>query len=481
MPADAVAALIVSIVLLAAAWRYGRRRQTLVALAAIAAAGIVIRLLAAAEPTLHEWDEQFHALVAKHLSVNPLVPALYDPPLLPYDYQDWMTNGVWLHKPPLSLWLMAAAIRIAGPVEIALRLPSVLVSTFGVLLTFLIGRRLFDERVGLLAAGFHAVNGLLVALVSGRAPVDHVDTALITVVAAGVWLALREVERPTIASQAVLGAAVGAGLLTKWFPALVVLPIWLVYAVGQKASPLRLAARALVVCAGAALVAGPWAMYIARTFPAEAMWEWRYGLAHSTGSLEGHAEPPWFYLEAMPRFFGELVFIPVVVFAWRAIKERTAARSMILCWALVPYVVFSLAATKMPAYVMIAAPAIFIMEAAVWLEWAAALQRRPSLVGRVALAVLLLLPARYVLRPGGPFTIVRERPEWVVRLQRIDPRAQSARAVLFNVPRPIAAMFYLPSLAYASMPTDTDLRSVADAGYEAFIYDEATGAVRPVR
>jgi Dolichyl-phosphate-mannose-protein mannosyltransferase len=478
MPADALAVLAVSIALVAAAWRFGRREQTGLSLAAIVATALAVRLLAAAEPTLHEWDEQFHALVAKRLAANPLVPALYDPALLPYDYRNWMANAVWLHKPPVALWLMAGAFRIAGPSELAIRLPSVLLGTLGVVFTFLIARRLFDQRVALLAAAFHAVNGLLVGLVSGRAPVDHVDTALVTVVAAGIWLALREIERPTIGRQALLGAAIGLGLLTKWFPALIVLPVWLLAAIWREAATQRVIARAMTIGAAAALVAGPWAIYIARAFPSEAMWEWRYGLAHSTGALEGHAEGPLFYLAAMPRFFGELVFVPLGVFIWKAVKQPSPARVTTLSWAAIAYLVFSLAATKMPAYVMIAAPAVFIMEAAIWMEWATAFERKRTLAVRVALAVLLVLPARYVLRPGGPFTTERQRPDWVARLQNIDERARSSRAVLFNVPRPIAAMFYLPCTAYSGMPADADLRLVRTAGYTAYIYDEGTGAIR---
>jgi len=86
---------------------------------------------------------------------------------------------------------MAGSMRVFGVNELAMRLPSLLLSTGAVLLTFLIGRVLFNERVALLATGFHAVNGFLVALSAGRRVADHVDTALVFFVALGIWVALK--------------------------------------------------------------------------------------------------------------------------------------------------------------------------------------------------------------------------------------------------------------------------------------------------
>ena len=146
-------------------------------------------------PFLHPWDERYNALVAKHLAAHPLLPTLYDRPLLPYDYRNWRANHVWLHKPPLALWLMAASLRLFGAAGWAVRLPSILLSTFAILLTYDLGRRLFDSGTGLVAAGLQAVHGYLIALAAGRVPVDHVDSVLIAVVELGVWLAVVAVDR----------------------------------------------------------------------------------------------------------------------------------------------------------------------------------------------------------------------------------------------------------------------------------------------
>jgi hypothetical protein len=66
------------------------------------------------DPFLILWDEQYHALVAKNLMQNPLVPKLYANPLLEYDYRNWTGNEIWLHKQPLFLWQIALSLKLLG-------------------------------------------------------------------------------------------------------------------------------------------------------------------------------------------------------------------------------------------------------------------------------------------------------------------------------------------------------------------------------
>src|SRR4051812_1318969 len=88
--------------------------------------GLALRCyMAGLDPFLHEWDECFHALVARNMMDHPLVPMLRKGQLLPYDYQQWVGNTVWLHKQPLFLWQMALSMKLFGVSEFALRLPSI--------------------------------------------------------------------------------------------------------------------------------------------------------------------------------------------------------------------------------------------------------------------------------------------------------------------------------------------------------------------
>ena len=135
----------------------------------------LLRLYVGTDLFLHEWDERYHALVAKNLMTDPLKPMLYANPVLLYDYRDWSTNHVWLHKQPFPLWCMALSMKIFGVNEIALRLPSVGLSTLSVLGTFLIGKHLFDAKTGTIAAFLHAIHCLSIELTVGCSSTEHFD------------------------------------------------------------------------------------------------------------------------------------------------------------------------------------------------------------------------------------------------------------------------------------------------------------------
>lgn len=108
----------------------------------------------------HIWpfDEAFVAEVARemHVSGDFVVPRLGGLP--------------FLEKPPLHYTAVAAAYRVFGVTPFAARLPSALAGLLTLGLTYFIGRRLFDRRVGLCAAWmlttmflfFHATHSCLI-------------------------------------------------------------------------------------------------------------------------------------------------------------------------------------------------------------------------------------------------------------------------------------------------------------------------------
>src|SRR5215203_5501659 len=83
-------------------------------------------------------DESFHAVVARNLLKHPLTPTLIDRPVLEYDYTDWLTNHVWLHKPIMPLWQIALSFALLGVNTFALRLPSAILATAATGLTYAI-------------------------------------------------------------------------------------------------------------------------------------------------------------------------------------------------------------------------------------------------------------------------------------------------------------------------------------------------------
>jgi 4-amino-4-deoxy-L-arabinose transferase len=477
-----LAAFAVLLACCALSLRLYRRGRPGAAALVLAAAGLLLRSYAGADLFLHPWDERYHALVAKHLAVHPLVPTLYDRPLLPFDVRNWRANHVWLHKPPLALWLMAASLRLFGASDLAVRLPSLLLSALAILLTYDLGRRLFDAGTGLLAAGLHAVHGYLIALAAGRVPVDHVDCALIAVVELGVWLALAGAGRRRVASSLAVGLLTGLAVLTKWLPGLLIVPVWLALVLAREKprgsrALASVAARLLLLLTAATAVALPWQIYIRAAFPREAAWEAAYNAQHFTIPVEGLGGSPLFYLENLPHYFGGLVYLPLGWLVWRLAKrEDVASLAPLAAWIAVPFLVFSLAATKMTAYVFTAAPALLLVTARFW-TWLAAHPRPPggARLRQAVLALLLLLPLVATVERVKPWPDYERSPAWAREIRalpaRLGPGRGGAGVVLFNLDHPLEAMFYTPYVAYRKPPTPEQARLLRGEGWRVVVLD----------
>lgn len=446
-------------------------------------AALLLRLDPAWQISLHTWDESVHAVVAKRLAAHPLVPTLYEHSMINASQYSWTEANVWLHKPPLALWLMALSLWTFGLHALALRLPSLLLGTLSVFVTFLVGRRALDARVGLLAAGFQAVNGLLIALSSGRRVADHVDTALVAMVELGMLLALRAgANGGSQAWAALTGVALGLGILTKSFPAAIIVVVAL--AIWLPATGARRTGQLMLCCAAsAAVVAAPWLVYVHRAFPVVAAAEDAYTLRHITSVVEGHRGPVWSYVADMPQFFGELVYLPIAWFLWSAVRNRDdPGPRMVAVWLTVPYVAFSLMQTKLPGFIAIATPAIFLAESAAWMRLRTRLatteSRRMRVGVRILLALLLLLPARYLLEPSSALER-RDRYAAETRyFMELDAKLPSG-AVIFNVPRPYELMFYSEHDAYGAMPTPERVAGLRQQNKPIVIYQPVGTDVLP--
>lgn len=451
------------------------------AILAILGAGLLLRVYAGSDLFLHCWDERYHALVAKHLLAHPASPTLYDLPALPYDYRDWRANHVWLHKPPLALWLMAAGLWLSQAVsgmvggEIAMRLPGMLLSVAAIYFTYRIGAYLCGRQAGLLAAFLQATNGYLLQLPGGRAPVDQIDNDLIFCVELGIFLAVLYLESGRRWLVPAIGASVGLAVLTKWVPGLLAVPVFLALAWGKE-RPRRLAVDLAVICLTAAAVALPWQIYANLTFPREAHWESAYNLRHLFVPVEGLGGSPFFYLTRMGRYFGALIYLCLGWFLLKLARERQPEMLRLAVWLLLPYLAFSLAATKMAGYVMTAAPALFLIEALFWL-WLLNLDPRPWPGWRrglrwAALALLAVLPLRYTLERLKLSPAYDRNPPWVQAIRELPARIGPGRVVLLNVDRPIETMFYTPYIAYAKMATPQQIERLRRDGFRVIAFDD---------
>lgn len=457
------------------AWRYQQKQLYLPAILLLIAGGLFLRVFAACDLYLHPWDERFHALVAKNLIRHPLLPTLYDQPLLDFDYRSWITNHVWLHKQPLPLWGMAASMSLFGINEFALRLPSIILTSVGIYFTYVIGRHFFDRKSGFLAAFFFSVNGLIIELMAGRVPSDHVDIFFLFFIEAAIFFTVLFVRRRRTVFNILAGICLGAAILSKWLPALIVLPVWLMLIMDAGAfSPRKIMLHFLLMAALATLVFLPWQIYIFRAFPLEAAWESNFNFRHLTEVIEGRGGPFYFFLDTMRINYGELIYLPMIWFLWQWIRKPLDHKLLALgAWIFIPLLFFSIAATKMQAYILFISPALFIITARFFfVVYEFGKDHRYRWAFLLLLFIFIAIPLRYAVERVKPFSTAERNPQWVKDLRAFQV-AEPSRAVLFNYPHPIEAMFYTDMTVYAVIPAVNKIAELQENGFTIYVYDQA--------
>ena len=137
---------------------------------------------------------------------------------------DWVTarlDGVaYLEKSPLIYWMMAASYRVLGVRDWTARLPLALAAVLLCWVTYRFGRWALGERAGVFA-------GLCLATSAGLYLFTRIlipDATLTLTITVAIWAAMRLLEPeepPSGVWIAVLGAALGCGLLLKGLIAVV--------------------------------------------------------------------------------------------------------------------------------------------------------------------------------------------------------------------------------------------------------------------
>jgi 4-amino-4-deoxy-L-arabinose transferase-like glycosyltransferase len=265
----------------------------------------------------------------------------------------------------------------------------------------------------------------------------------------------------------------GAGILAKSAPALLVLVLAAVMWTDwrSKADTLR---RLAMFSGGAMLVAGPWMVYTNLRFPAEAAAGTEIIWLHMTTALDGAGGPWWMFIKDMPRYFGELIYVPVAWFIVRVVRQPVSRGEWaLLAWFVTPYLVFSAMPTKLPGFIAIGAPALFIVQAFFWCHLR---DRLPSmrvtlrLATVVVLVLLVVLPARALLEPQGPFERRDRWPAFSRQLMTLERELGRTDAVIFNMPRALEAMFYSDYTAYVRLPRPAEVDELRKRGTAIVIF-----------
>lgn len=480
MDAPALVFLALSSALLAlSTWR-AHPRQAIVALMA---AALALRLgVAGLDPFLHNWDERFHALVAKNLLADWTSPLLRVDPVLAYDYRQWCCNSVWLHKQPLFLWQLTASFHLFGVNELALRLPSAVLGALVIWPIYRLGCLVFSQAVGYHAGVLFALACYSLELTSGWQSVDHADVAFLSYVTGSLW-AYYEYRQAAYRSwrwALLVGLLAGAAVLCKWLPGLVVYAAWGtdVVASSPRRGQGREYGRLLAAVAVTLVVVLPWQLYIRHRFPLESAFEQEYSARHFGEVLEDKGGPWYFYVTNLWYQFQWVVLLiagGLGLLFTRPLRQRPLRPLLLTCGAVFGF--FSLAATKMVSYTYAVAPLLLLLAALAWVEAAQWLrcQGRVGQVGGALLAVLILL---FDLRPTAllkhhtvAYTSLALQQERQRKLQHTAVYRQldalvPAGYVVLNAPpfEDVEALFYSHRNVYSQWPTEPEYRALRSQG-----------------
>jgi 4-amino-4-deoxy-L-arabinose transferase-like glycosyltransferase len=321
---------------------------------------------------LYETTEGRYAESAREMleTGNWLVPQL--------DYAPHWT------KPPLAYWAIAGGMALLGTNEWGARFANAVAFIFAVLVVSALARAMWDGRTGLVAGLIYALSPFAV-LGASTVQTDLLLSLWELLAVLCYWRAYRA-EGPQDARRWIVGmwALLGAAFLTKGPPGLIALVAILAFriylaATGRKGPGLRSFPGILLM-----LVVGlGWYVVVAARNP---------GLLDYFLGTEIYARIATAKLERNPEWYKPLViFVPPLLFgagtamaAWivELVKNRplfgrrSLARllrederlAFLALWLVVPLVIFSLAKSRLPLYVLPIFPAAALATARVALR-----------------------------------------------------------------------------------------------------------------
>jgi 4-amino-4-deoxy-L-arabinose transferase-like glycosyltransferase len=356
----------------------------------VVACGLVL-WLGLGSTRLWDQDEGYYASVAREM----------------YDRQDWVVptfnQELFAHKPPLMYWGMLAGFHLFGVCEFAARWLSAVLGTGMVLLTYRLGRLLVDRKAALIAA-LALVSSLMFTLAARSATADA-HLGFFVLLAINLWVSAAKSSDETLGPHrtdlpniplttwlliylAIAFAVLSKGPIGFAFPIAILGTLTLMWPwiCGQNASlwqgitPKRFlrATRSMQPFAGSIvllLVAAPWFWIVNERTNGAFLVEF-FGVQHLerfSKPMDNHSGPIYYYLVSiLLGFFPWTSFaIPIGLHAYQTHWQRPQRLlcSVLSVWLFFYLVVFSLASTKLPNYIIPAYPAVALWIGIYFASW----------------------------------------------------------------------------------------------------------------
>lgn len=288
---------------------------------------------------------------------------------------DWVTpqyNGEnFYDKPPLYNWLAAFSFLVFGFTEFAARLPAALLGFGCVMITYLLGRRMFNLQVAFLSAVVLATSAEYIVL--SRVVVHDISLVFFDTLALALFFLgyqnARHRKRNFLLGYAALGLAVLAkGPVGMVLPAMII-ALFLIY---KKQlcflKEMQIGWGALIFLA----IAAPWYILISLKNPDYVEY---FFIKKNVGSFlsktSQHQEPFYYYIPVLlGGFFPWSCFLPLsLIHVFRFdLKNKSEEMVFLLIWFGCIFLFFSTARSKLATYILPLYPAASILVGLLWYD-----------------------------------------------------------------------------------------------------------------
>lgn len=282
---------------------------------------------------------------------------------------NWVTphlNGIrYFEKPALGYQLTALSFSVFGENTFALRLPSVLaVLLTAAFLYYLVSRKSRDPFLPGLATGTYLTFGLVFG-VGTFAVMDSQLTAAITLSIGSFYLACESRQRTFVLLWLVsAGFWAGCAFLIKGFVALAIPSIVFIPCLLWRRNWKQLLLYPWLPLFVAVSVALPWSWMIHRAEPD--FWHYFFVEEHwhrFTGHTYDRAPQPFWYF--IPVLLGGIMPVGLLaipgVFNIKRNRLKNPLTVFLLCWAVVPFLFFSVSSCKLGTYILPCFPPLAIL------------------------------------------------------------------------------------------------------------------------
>ncbi|MCX6784009.1 MAG: glycosyltransferase family 39 protein, partial [candidate division WWE3 bacterium] len=308
-----------------------------------------------------DWDEAIYAQVSRNIANTGHWLTL-----------QWYAGYTWFEKPPLYMWLTAPLISLWGNTSLAARFWSAAAGLGGILVTYLIGSKLFNRLTGFVSAA------MLMATVhylyySRNGTLDVSVTLFITLT---IYFFIRARESGKALDWALTGVAVGLGVMTKDIIGLLGLGVVVVFALLdyfwlKNKKPYQIPIKCyllFVICF--LIVALPWHIIMTIKW-GHAFWD-VYFVGHVFGrafsDVQGKTQPFFWYLTVIKVSFRIwcLPLLASIPFLIRGIIKKDWRYLLLGVWVSAIFLFFSISRSKLIWYLIPIYPVLAIIAGSFW-------------------------------------------------------------------------------------------------------------------